>query len=200
MEMMALLHRNEVIQCGYVGAVVDGFGIAIALSLEHAWTWSVDGRRGMECGVKCEVAGISRQIYATCSFHRSLQRYCTSSNALILAILYFNFSPAKSTAPRLRGNSYLRRQQTHRMHRRSSSSSSSPRKPMLLAARHSRAISTSETQAPLPLSTFHLSHICANASRLGIKGSLWWHLGRDRGHIGRTRFLPRTICRTDPDH
>jgi hypothetical protein len=52
MEMMALLHRNEVIQCGYVGAVVDGFGIAIALSLEHAWTWSVDGRRGMECGVK----------------------------------------------------------------------------------------------------------------------------------------------------
>lgn len=150
-----------------------------------------------------EVAGISRQIFATCSFHPSCQRYCTSSYALILAILYFNFSPAKSTAPRLRGNSYLRRQQTHRMH--------APSvvvvvivAPKTNAARcspyGSRAISTYETQAPLPLSTFHLSNICANASRLGIKGSLWWHLGRDRGHIGRTRFLPRTICRTDPDH
>lgn len=37
MEMMALLHRNEVIQYGYVGAVVDGFGIAICDCL-GAWS------------------------------------------------------------------------------------------------------------------------------------------------------------------
>ena len=43
MEMMALLHRNEVIQYGYVGAVVDGFGIAIALErvwMERDGVWS----------------------------------------------------------------------------------------------------------------------------------------------------------------
>ena len=53
MEMMALLHRNEVIQYGYVGAVVDGFGIAIALELGARLDLEC-GWRGMECGVWSE--------------------------------------------------------------------------------------------------------------------------------------------------